>query len=241
MKKIIKLTERDLTRIVKRVINENNRLKNEKYINDILDKINTSGIESISPFEKRILDDQNVDVYQELLNKIKKEGGTKNLTQLEKEFLNDFQIDAPKDPFTQSFISDFVDGEGAKIVRQEDRTKLDEAYKFLNDYVENNLRPVEVVNKNPKLGEDYIDAVFFMDKNDNILIQFFREDPTIEYLKGYPKNALTFEMGFKSFICNPFDLHSVDFDEVVYEWGFNMFGEPEMSTGARIAKFMGRP
>ena len=116
---------------------------------------------------------------------------------------------------TQSFISDFVDGGGAKIVRQEDRTKLDEAYKFLNDYVENNLRPVEVVNKNPKLGEDYIDAVFFMDKNDNILIQFFREDPTIKYLKGYPKNALTFEMGFKSFICNPFDLHSVDFDEVV--------------------------
>ena len=48
-------------------------------------------------------------------------------------------------------------------------------------------------------------------------------------------------MGFKSFICNPFDLHSVDFDEVVYEWGFNMFGEPEMSTGAKIAKFMGRP
>ena len=236
MKRIVRLTESDLTRIVIRVIKES---KNQSYIDMVLDKVGKEGVGSMSEFEKRILDDENIDIYQELLNKIKKENGTKNLTKLEKKFLNDFQIEQPNDPITQGFIDSYVNDGGWKIVRQEDRTKLNDAYKFLNDYVEKNLRMVEVVNKNPKYyGEKYMDAVFFKDKNDNILIQFFREYPNFKY-NGFPKNSLTFEMGFKSAICRPFGLQSIDFNEVAYKWGFNMFGESDMDVGAKLAKFMG--
>jgi hypothetical protein len=51
MKKIVRLTESDLIRIVKRVIKEN-----EGLLNQILDKINTSGINSLTSNEKEFLD-----------------------------------------------------------------------------------------------------------------------------------------------------------------------------------------
>lgn len=236
MKRIIRLTESDLTRIVRRVIRES---KNQRYVDMVLDKISQEGVGSMSEFEKRILDDENIDLYQELLNKIRNEKGTKNLTKLEKKILRDFGVEQPNDPITQSFM-DKVNDEGWKIVRQEDRTKLDDAYKFLNDYVKNNLKMVEVVNKNPKYGEKYIDAVFFKDKNDNIIIQFFRENPNVNY-RGYHKNGLTFEWEFFSMLGKKFNLQFIDKQEVAYKWAFNMFGEPDMSVGQKDAKFMGQP
>ena len=51
MKKIIRLTESDLTRIVNRVINEN-----QEEVDRILDKISDGGYESLSIDEKRYLD-----------------------------------------------------------------------------------------------------------------------------------------------------------------------------------------
>jgi hypothetical protein len=50
MKKIIKLTESDLTRIVKRIIQEN-----QSKIDDILDKISRDGYEKLTPKEKQYL------------------------------------------------------------------------------------------------------------------------------------------------------------------------------------------
>jgi len=50
MKKIIRLTESDLTRIVNRVINEN-----QEEVDRILDKISDGGYGSLSIDEKRYL------------------------------------------------------------------------------------------------------------------------------------------------------------------------------------------
>jgi hypothetical protein len=58
MKKIIKLTESDLVRIVKRIIKEN---ENASEIDKVLDKINKYGIESLTFREKQILDFPNSD------------------------------------------------------------------------------------------------------------------------------------------------------------------------------------
>ena len=56
MKKVIKLTESDLRRIVKRVINEQMLYENIEVIDKILDKVIESGLESLSKSEKEILD-----------------------------------------------------------------------------------------------------------------------------------------------------------------------------------------
>jgi hypothetical protein len=53
MKKIVKLTESDLARIVKRIIKEN---ENASEIDKVLDKINKYGRESLTFREKQILD-----------------------------------------------------------------------------------------------------------------------------------------------------------------------------------------
>jgi hypothetical protein len=54
MKKIIRLTESDLIRLVKRVINEK-RFANQAEVDRILDKISSEGMESLTPEEKEIL------------------------------------------------------------------------------------------------------------------------------------------------------------------------------------------
>jgi len=56
MGRVIKLTESDLRRIVKRVINEQMLYENIEVIDKILDKVGESGIESLSKSEKDILD-----------------------------------------------------------------------------------------------------------------------------------------------------------------------------------------
>ena len=54
MKKIIRLTESDLVRLVKRVINEK-RFANQSEVDRILDKISSEGMDSLTPDEKEIL------------------------------------------------------------------------------------------------------------------------------------------------------------------------------------------
>ena len=54
MKKIIKLTESDLIRLVKRVINER-KFANQSEVDRILDKISSEGMDSLTPEEKEIL------------------------------------------------------------------------------------------------------------------------------------------------------------------------------------------
>ena len=54
MKKIIRLTESDLIRLVKRVINEK-RFANQAEVDRILDKISSEGMESLTPEEREIL------------------------------------------------------------------------------------------------------------------------------------------------------------------------------------------
>ena len=62
MKKVIKLTESDLVRLVKRVINER-RFANQSEVDRILDKISSEGMDSLTPEEKEIL--QNPDKVEE--------------------------------------------------------------------------------------------------------------------------------------------------------------------------------
>jgi predicted acetyltransferase len=54
MKKIIRLTESDLIRLVKRVINEK-KFTNQSEVDRILDKISSEGMSSLTPEEKYIL------------------------------------------------------------------------------------------------------------------------------------------------------------------------------------------
>ena len=62
MKKIIRLTENDLTKLVKRVINET-RLKNQEEIDYILDKINREGMSSLTKSEKMMLSNSDIENY----------------------------------------------------------------------------------------------------------------------------------------------------------------------------------
>ena len=64
MKKIIKLTESDLMRIVKRVINER-RFANQSEVDRILDKISSEGMDSLTPEEKSILDNPDAPIESE--------------------------------------------------------------------------------------------------------------------------------------------------------------------------------
>ena len=62
MKKIIRLTESDLIRLVKRVINERS-FANQSEVDRVLDKISAEGMDSLTPEEKEIL--QNPDKVME--------------------------------------------------------------------------------------------------------------------------------------------------------------------------------
>ena len=64
MKKIIRLTESDLMRIVKRVINEK-RFANQSEVDRILDKISSEGMDSLTPEEKSILDNPDAPIESE--------------------------------------------------------------------------------------------------------------------------------------------------------------------------------
>lgn len=64
MKKIIKLTESDLLRLVKRVINEK-RFVNQSEVDRILDKISSQGMGSLTPDEKSILDNPDTPIETE--------------------------------------------------------------------------------------------------------------------------------------------------------------------------------
>jgi hypothetical protein len=64
MKKIIKLTESDLLRLVKRVINEK-RFVNQSEVDRILDKISSEGMKSLTPEEKSILDNPDTPIEVE--------------------------------------------------------------------------------------------------------------------------------------------------------------------------------
>lgn len=62
MKKIIRLTESDLTKLVKRIVSES-RLKNQEEIDYILDKINRKGMSSLTRSEKMMLSNSETENY----------------------------------------------------------------------------------------------------------------------------------------------------------------------------------
>lgn len=70
MRKVIRLTESDLIRLVKKVIKES-KFKNQSIVDDLLDKISSQGIESLTDRERRILqnpdDDINSDDQSEII------------------------------------------------------------------------------------------------------------------------------------------------------------------------------
>jgi len=83
MKKIIRLTESDLVRLVKRAINEK-RFTNQVEVDKILDKISSQGINSLTSREKKILDNPDLVsdepdrgerfyfLYENIINDLKK-------------------------------------------------------------------------------------------------------------------------------------------------------------------------
>ena len=62
MKKVLRLSESDLVSLVKKIITEAKRLKNQDVIDAILDKISSQGIDSLSKTEKYILDNPDEDL-----------------------------------------------------------------------------------------------------------------------------------------------------------------------------------
>ena len=62
MKKIIRLTESELLSLVNKVIVESKRFKNQEMIDDILDKISSQGIDSLTDFEREMLDNPDVEI-----------------------------------------------------------------------------------------------------------------------------------------------------------------------------------
>jgi len=62
MKKVLRLTESELFGLVKNVIKEAKRLKNQDIIDAILDKISSQGIDSLTKTEKYILDNPDADL-----------------------------------------------------------------------------------------------------------------------------------------------------------------------------------
>ena len=62
MKKVLRLTESELVSLVKKMITEAKRLKNQDMIDDILDKISSQGIDSLTDDEKFILDNPDVEM-----------------------------------------------------------------------------------------------------------------------------------------------------------------------------------
>jgi len=77
MKKIIRLTESDLIKLVKRVINEQKKFINQDKVDSILDKINKTGMDSLSDTDKQILDKPDDD-WSDLDTDEEKEGETPN-------------------------------------------------------------------------------------------------------------------------------------------------------------------
>lgn len=62
MKKVLRLSESELVSLVKKMITEAKRLKNQDVIDAILDKISSQGIDSLSKTEKFILDNPDEDL-----------------------------------------------------------------------------------------------------------------------------------------------------------------------------------
>lgn len=62
MKKVLRLSESELIKLVKKIINERKSFVNQNMVDAILDKIGSDGYESLSDLERQILDNPDMDI-----------------------------------------------------------------------------------------------------------------------------------------------------------------------------------
>jgi len=110
MKKIIKLTESDLTRIVNLVIEEKRRFENQEMIDAILDKINEFGMESLTPEEREML--QNPDEKIEYVELEPTEDMEDPIIEMLEYFGLIDEGSITQDDDNHYFVSDLIDYEG---------------------------------------------------------------------------------------------------------------------------------
>jgi hypothetical protein len=110
MKKIIKLTESDLTKIVNLVIEEKKRFENQEMIDAILDKINEFGMESLTPEEREML--QNPDEKPEYVELEPTEDDEDAIIFMLVHMGLVDESSITQDDDNHFFISDLIDGEG---------------------------------------------------------------------------------------------------------------------------------
>jgi hypothetical protein len=152
--KIVKLTESELYDYVKKQIVEVNT-KNQKYLNYLLDKINTSGMDSLTSNEKESLtklsNDQNIDD-----NDIPKEVDYINLS------MN--ALNALRNPDKDTYMIDFsvdADGEWENIELNESPYTEEQILRFLKRIIKERKLP---------LGERTSGTIWI--ENDEILVKY---------------------------------------------------------------------
>jgi hypothetical protein len=64
MKKILRLSESELVGLVKKIINEKRNFVNQDMVDKILDKISSDGYNTLSDFEKKLLDNPDLEMEE---------------------------------------------------------------------------------------------------------------------------------------------------------------------------------
>jgi len=151
MKKIIKLTESDLTKIVNLVIEEKKRFENQEMVDAILDKINEFGIESLTPEEMEIL--QNPDEKIEYVELESTEDMEDPIIEMLEYFGLIDEGSITQDDDNHYFVTDLIDDEGYSFSyfenghRLELTTKPDDNELLIEFDPEADIKDVEEVRK----------------------------------------------------------------------------------------------
>lgn len=152
MKKIVRLTESDLTRIVKRVVMET-KLKNSDEVDKVLDKINKYGEDSLTWLEKEILDNPDDDhefkgndnVHELILLLLKNDLVDPNLINVEEDYIEVYGMKGCKsDYFSENYIilwpekidEGIILFDGEHYEEEIDYKEYEEVYYFVEEHWE---------------------------------------------------------------------------------------------------------